>query len=205
MMKRAIILLVPAIVLAAVLLTTQTGQTQTPAPTPPSYKVSAEMAPAPDDCGPLVEPIAIDPMIPHAIGAWPIWVSVSDVDGDPRGALFIPDTHYQTRPDLEGWWSSKIAWFIPNSYTGTVRLQAANLADGSPIYFEFGEHETAAVATLDSAQPGGFVEELTDFAFFPSNIWVSKAGCYRLEAEWDGGRWEQIIAVGYMEQATPRP
>lgn len=205
MMKRAAFTLVPAIVFAALLLRTQTGQTQTPAPTPPPYEVASEMAPAPNDCGPLAEPIAIDPMIPHAIGAWPIWVAVPDLDGDPRGALFFPDTHYQTRSELEGWWMSKIGWFIPASYTGTVTLQAANVEDSSPIYFEFSDHHLTTAATLNAAQPGGFVEELTDYAFFPSNIWVSKAGCYRLQAEWDGGRWEQVIAVGYMEQLTPRP
>jgi hypothetical protein len=205
MKKRAIFLFAPAIVLAALLLRTQTGQTQTPAPTPPPYNVASEMAPAPDDCGPLAQPIAIDPMIPHAVGVWPIWVSVPDFDGNPRGALYVPDTSGLEHPDLEGWWASKIAWFIPISYTGTVTLQAAHVDDGSPIYFEFGDHITAAVATLDAAHPGGFVEELTDYAFFPSHLWVSKAGCYRFQAEWDGGRWEQVLAVGFMEAATPRP
>lgn len=205
MTKRAALLLVPLTALAVLLLTAQTGQTQTPAPTLPPYAVASEMAPAPDDCGPLAQPVAIDPLIPHAIGAWPIWVAVPDLDGDPRGALFFPDTHYQTHPDLDGWWMSKIAWFIPISYTGTVTLQAVNVDDGSPVYFDVSEHSTSAVATLDAAHPGGFVEELTEYVFFPSYLWVSKAGCYRLQAEWDGGRWEQVIAVGFMEQVTPRP
>lgn len=154
----------------------------------------------PSNCGILADSIAIDPLIPRAVGAWPIWISVPNGSDEPaKGILFVPNEHNQKNPDLEGWWSTKVAWFIPLTYTGEVQLQGFNVDDDSPMYFEFDHDGPTTTAIINPEEPGGFVEELEGWAFFPSYAWVSKAGCYRLEAEWDGGMWQQVIAVGNIE------
>ena len=111
----------------------------------------------------------------------------------------MPNEHYITNPQLEGWWATKVASFIPITYEGKVQLQGFNVADNSPMYFEVGGQEATTVAILDPDHPGGSAAGIERWAFFPSYFWVSKTGCYRLEAEWDGGAWQQIIAVGSAE------
>jgi hypothetical protein len=194
MTKRALpgLCLVLALLFAAQV--SQSYATGDPTPLAPDIEVAAEMAAMPTDCGILPDSVSPDPGISNAIGTFPIWVGITD------GALPMPTEHYQDNPQLAGWWSTKLGWLIPKTYTGVVQLQGWNVADDSPIYFEF-DHEAGAVthATLDPDEPGGFVDGLEAWAFFPSYIWVSKAGCYRLHAEWEGGMWEQIIAVGGRE------
>ncbi len=155
------------------------------------------MALVPDDCGILAEPMAIDPLIPHAIGTWPIWVAVPGAGDDSKGMMFVPNEHYQRSPRLEGWWSTKVGWFVSPSYVGEVEVRGYNLADNSPMYFDVSESGTTM--TLNPAEPGGFVTDLDDWAFFPSNVWVSKAGCYQIEAKWEGGLWQQVVAVGSIQ------
>jgi hypothetical protein len=167
-------------------------------PLAPDIEVAPEMELLPTDCGTLAEPIALHSMIPKAIGASPIWTALPNWEGQTKGTLAMPGRHYQENPQLEGWWSIKLAWFVTEAYEGEVELQGFNIADDSPIYFEFNDGPTTS-ATLNPAQPGAFVEELEGWAFFPSYVWVSKAGCYQLQASWDGGLWQQIIAVGGVE------
>lgn len=166
----------------------------------PTVEVATEMEVVPADCGILAEPIAIDPLIPQALGTWPIWVALPNWTDETKGILVVPNEHYHTHHHLEGWWATKVAWFIPLSYTGEVQLRGYNLADHSPIFFDFSSNEPGEVATLNPDQPGGYVTELDQWAFFPSHLWVSKAGCYRIEAAWEGGSWQQVIAVGSVEQ-----
>lgn len=172
---------------------------QTYAVMSPDVEPADEMAFVPDDCGILADTVAIDPMIPNAVGASPIWLSVPDEGEDPKGILYVPNEHNQENPQLEGWWYTKVAWFIPLTYTGEVQISGFNVEDNSPMYFEFDDDGPAEVGTLNPAEPGGFVEELVNWAFFPSYVWISKAGCYQIEAEWDGGAWRQIIAAGNIE------
>jgi hypothetical protein len=156
-----------------------------------TFEVAETMEVAPSNCGILPKPMAIDPQIGEAIGAWPVWLSVSGRDG----VLIFPTTHYQTRDQLPGWWMTKMGWFVSKTYKGKVEIRAFNLADGSPIYFEFADDLTT-VGVLDPDKPGGFVDGITEWAFFPSLEWISKAGCYQIEARWGGGMWQQVVAVG---------
>ncbi len=173
--------------------------TATATPTTPPVEVASEMRPVPANCGILAEAMAIDPMIQKAIGTWPIWIALPNVADETRGILDIPNEHYFTIPQLEGWWTTKVAWFVPNAYTGKVRVQGINIEDNSPLFIESNGDEPSEVAIFDPEHPGGSVAGIPNWAFFPSHIWVSKAGCYRLEAEWEGGMWQQVIAVGSVE------
>jgi len=193
-MKHKLPLLSLIALLLMFLFTAQSSKSQSTDDT--TVEVAAEMEAVPTDCGILAQEMAVDPMI-QGIGAWPIWVALPNEAGDSRGILTMPTKHYQENEQIKGWWSTKVAWFIDPSYTGEVQLQGFNVQDNSPIYFEFDELTT--LATLNSDEPGGFADGLEAWAFFPSYMWVSKAGCYRLQAEWDGGLWQQVIAVGRTE------
>ncbi len=189
--------------LATLTFMTQTGITSSStALTPVSsldVEVAPDMEPVPTNCGIPAEPIAIDPLIPQAVGTWPIWIALPNSTLATTGILIMPNQHYQRNPGLEGWWAAKIAWFVPKSYTGRIYLRGINITDQSPVYFAFNGNDPVSLATLNPDQPGGYVPDLDKWVFFPSHVWVSKAGCYRIEAEWDGGLWQQIIAIGSVK------
>jgi hypothetical protein len=198
-MKIGLLLQSSVLLLMVLLLNIQQPQGQSLVEVTPTsaVEVAPEMEIAPSNCGILAEAMAIDPLIPQAIGAWPIWIALPNVSGETKGILYMPNEHNFTTPQLEGWWVTKVAWFIPESYTGEVHVQGFNVDDHSPMYFEANAPEPTQVATLNPDHPGGFVTDLDNWAFFPSYIWVSKAGCYQIQAQWDGGMWQQVIAVGY--------
>ncbi len=114
-----------------------------------------------------------------------------------QGILSIPNQHIQTDERLPGWWASKMAWFVSQSYQGTVRVRGFNVQDGSPIYINWNGNELLTTAAFDASKSFSYVQGLEGWAFFPSIVWVSKAGCYRIEVEWNSGSWSQIIAAGF--------
>jgi hypothetical protein len=174
------------------------GYSQSPGPaTAGTVEVAAEMAPAPANCGPVPEPLQVDSQIGAAIGAWPIWVGLPARDG--RAVIAYSNQKYNANSTLPGWWSTKVGWFIKKTYHGEVKLYGYNVADHSPIYFDIGPDATTTTPTINPDHPGGFISGMTDWAFFPSLVWISKAGCYTLVAEWDGGTWHQTVPAGYVE------
>ena len=182
--------------LAAMMLTPQTGQSQSADATAlATVEVAPELGSIPANCGQLAEKLVPDPAVGPAIGAWPIWAAVNGGGQEGKAALGMDDLHYIKDEHLPGWWGTKVGWVIRDSYKGEVKVQGYNLADHSPMYFQFrGDPVTTAV--LNPARPGGSAAGLQHWSLFPSYVWVSKAGCYRLQAEWDGGSWQQTIAVG---------
>jgi hypothetical protein len=175
------------------------GQGTTSTSIPATVEVAATMDVVPENCGELPDPIDIDPMIQGVVGMWPLWIAVPNANTEAKAILWMPDFHYHSEEALKGWWSTKVGWFVAKSYTGKVKVTGYNLADHSPIYFEFIDPLTDT-AILDSAKPSGFIKGIDNFAFFPSGVWVSKAGCYIVKAEWDTGLWQQTIAVGTVKQ-----
>lgn len=201
-MKTKFLLYGSLLFVMTLLLDTHQGNSQpaaTATPTTPPVQVASDMGPPPSNCGILPEAISIDPMIPQAVGTWPIWVALPNVTGETRGILNMPNQHYFSLPQLAGWWTTKVAWFIPISYPGKVRVRGVNVADNSPLFIEANSKGPSEVTVFDPDHPGGSAAGIPNWFFFPSHVWVSKAGCYRLEAEWEGGMWQQVIAVGYVE------
>jgi hypothetical protein len=164
--------------------------------TSPTVEVATEMAPAPVNCGSLPELMPVLG-IGDAVGAWPLWTTMPSHNG--RIVLAFPERRNHDNPELPGWWSTKVGWFIKKTYAGEVRLRGFNQSDNSPIYFDIGDNSTTTAPVIDPEYPGGFIDDLEDWAFFPSLLWVSKAGCYTIIAEWSGGMWSQTIPVGYVE------
>lgn len=166
------------------------ANTGTPAPMLVAVEGAPQMDAAPTTCGPLPEAIDFGENVGKLIGAWPLYIGIGN------GVLPMPTSHYYTDDRLPGWWRNKVGWLVKDSYQGMIHLRGGNVDDGSPMVFEFNGNEPVLEAVLNPAHPGGFIDGMVGWAFFPSAVWVSKAGCYRLQVEWDGGRWEQVIAVG---------
>ena len=77
-----------------------------------------------------------------------------------------------------------------------MTISGANLATGTPLYFEvedLADRETAATAVLEPEAggpgTGGWKE-------FPSYVYFDGAGCFELEAEWATGSWRLVFGLG---------
>ncbi len=177
--------------------------TQTPviATSPANVEVASEMAPAPTNCGPTPEPLEVNSDVAAAIGSWPIWGTISSSKDKTKAVLGMPKEHPNTTPRIDGWWAQKVLWFVKVTYKGEVKLYGFNLADKSPIYFSLNNNDLTPTAILNPDKPGAFAGGSDKWAYFPSLMWVSKAGCYVIEAQWDGGMWQQTIAVGYVDES----
>jgi hypothetical protein len=174
------------------------AQSQIAATTVATVQVASTMDAAPVNCGSLPQPFRLSTGLNDVIGAWPMWVGVSAGDLGRESVIDMPKiTYVDPEPALKGWWGTKIGWLVDVTYKGKVSLRGYNVADNSPIYFHVHENEPATpLVILDPTNPGGFIAELKKWAFFPSYIWVSKAGCYTIEATWEGGLWRQVISIG---------
>jgi hypothetical protein len=161
-----------------------------------TVEVAAQMEPLPTNCGIPPKPMTLSPQITSVIGTWPLLVGVPNFPDPRKGALVFPTEHNDTDALLPGWWVTKTGWLVSQTYEGTVKVRGFNIIDHSPIYFNLGRGGLVTTAELDPTKDFSIIEGLTDWSFFPSNIWVSKAGCYRIEAEWNGGSWWQVLAVG---------
>jgi len=171
---------------------------QNPTPiSPANVEVAAQMDAAPTDCGPAPEPLSVSEYYAPVLGTWPIWGTISSGGREPEGIFSIPLERPQGS-QLEGWWAQKVLWLVKTNYDGEVVLTGTNRSDDSPMYFTFGDSRPSLKATFNPLSPGAYAEGSDQFANFPSLVWVSKAGCYEIEAQWDGGLWRQIVAVGYI-------
>ncbi len=161
-----------------------------------TVEVAAPMEPPPTNCGILAEPLELSHPTGSFIGTWPMLIAIPNSSDQHQGIMNIPNEHLQTDERLPGWWGTKVAWFVSESYQGAVKVRVVNVQDGSPMYIQWNGNNMVTTAEFDPKESFSQVEGSQGWAFFPSFVWVSKAGCYRFEAEWDGGAWRQIVAVG---------
>jgi len=187
-----------SLVSTALLASTRAAQSQTVPTEQATVEVAAEMEAAPTDCAPAPEPFPISEHYGPVLGTWPVWGTIVYTSGERTGVLAIANE----RPDtdtLPGWWPQKVLWLVKTNYEGEVQLHGYNVADDSPMYFSLNANAPITAVTLNPKIPGAFAAGSEQFANFPSYVWVSKAGCYLIEAQWDGGLWRQTIAVGLVE------
>jgi hypothetical protein len=161
-------------------------------------EVAAQMDLVPTNCGILAAPIQLNAQQGYFIGSWPILIGIPNYPNRYKGVMGFPNEHLHSDNRLPGWWATKMAWFVSESYVGVVKVRGFNIKDNSPIYINWKGDNPVTTAEFDPSKTISYVDGMTGWAFFPSHVWVSKAGCYRLEAEWDGGAWHQIVAVGYI-------
>jgi hypothetical protein len=165
-----------------------------------TVEVAAQMDIAPTDCGPTPEPVVVSEHFAPVLGTWPIWGTISSGTADRKGILSIPVENNNSGL-LAGWWAHKVLWLVKTNYDGEVHITGFNIADDSPMYFSLEGNTPTIIAVLNPETPGAYAAGSDQFANFPSFVWVSKAGCYLIEARWNGGLWRQTIAVGLVRES----
>jgi hypothetical protein len=201
-MTRNAVLFLSALLLAFVLLVNEQAvqsQSAVAATVVATVEVAARMEPPPTTCGPSPEPLEVSKHYAPVLGSRPIWGTIG-YGRDERKGVLVMSKEPAKSSRLPGWWVQKVLWLVKTNYKGEVKLRGYNLADNSPMYFSIGGDIPIAVAALNPEKPEAYAAGSDQFANFPSLVWVSKAGCYVIEAQWEGGLWRQTVAVGYVEE-----
>lgn len=119
---------------------------------------------------------------------------------DRHGTLFIPVDPRNYKPGLG--WGIKRVWFVKHGFSTYVVLRGSRLHGGPPLHFAADDSYTRlqAKGTLLRLDVHGYLQvnsaHVLDLDGFHSAIYASAAGCYALEAQWPGGKWRLIFAVG---------
>jgi hypothetical protein len=98
-------------------------------------------------------------------------------------------------------WGNKLSWLVSRAYHGEVTFSGHSLDDGLPLY-PVARYPVAAKSTLMRLVVDPNAADVTqaypdsNWAMFVGGITVPHAGCYQLDAQWQGGAWQIIFAAG---------
>ncbi len=156
---------------------------------PPAVEVP--LGQLPNTCPRGPEPMSVTGRYGPGIGGYPLWVAGF---APPYASL----VWLGAGEPMKYGWPFKVGWVAKRTYTGTVRIRGADLANGQPLWFNINQ--------VDSISPilnlsGATTLQFDGWTDFPSYVYIPRAGCYSLEAEWEGGMWRVSFAAGYLDEA----
>jgi hypothetical protein len=147
--------------------------------------VETSIGDLPTHCVSGPEPMTVFNQVAPVIGSYPAWATMNG----PKAQLIY--TGDDTSPTEYGW-ELKFLWIMRNTYTDTVTVSGRNLETDQPIYFQLNNQTTPTeTLLLKIADNNAFT-----FADFPGSIFIPTAGCYILEAKWEGGYWGANFSAG---------
>jgi hypothetical protein len=125
-------------------------------------------------------------------GSSPVWAGFYAAFDSARQIYRIE----RDAPRTEYGWRVKVLWVVSPGLKLHARVQGRDLATGTELWFEIGEEGSEApFGVLDPAHPG--VPPTSDgYKEFPSYMYVPRAGCYAISAEWTDGGWRLIVGLG---------
>jgi hypothetical protein len=209
--RRRGILVVMTLILAVILLLLATQDTRyqqsaMPVLTPGSGATQSQLvrmstpsptaAPAPTRC-PL--PTASQPRLGKSIyygtvayGVPPIWML--GLQSQPQGRVVHFATFFPRVVYTEHGWRWRILLVSAPGFLGQIRLSGEHIAGGSStaLLLDAGAGLTSLLV-LNPHDPS-----TTDlgWAQWPIYVYLPGSGCYSLDAQWPGGRWQISFAAG---------
>lgn len=94
-------------------------------------------------------------------------------------------------------WAYKTLFISSVSFKGRVTLRGGSLSGGPPLYFSDRAQRTPArTLTLNPQHPLAYSGADRSWSYFPAGVYVSKPGCYYLEAHWPHGQWKTTFIAG---------
>jgi hypothetical protein len=151
----------------------------------------AALGPVPTNCPTNPPPTTIDRFFGTASGMRPVWV----IGFSPGLSLRMgPSSAIAHGP--HGWYD-KVAWIVAPNYRQHITLRGSAMAGGTPLWFQIGGQPPSTRPVLDPRYPEASApNEPAGWAAFPSYIFIPRAGCYVVEADWPGGMWRLAFAAG---------
>ena len=164
------------------------------ASTPPAVMPFAELDATPAACTQNTLTQTFDaPSLPAGVGGAPLWVTGFS---GPRAVL----NHLVRAHPPELGWYQQIQLVGATNFSGPITLQGGIVGSIYPLWFGFDSHERHLIVRYQF-NPGdsNLSNHTTDdqpWNIRPINLYIPQAGCYYLQATWDGGGWIAFFAAG---------
>lgn len=172
-------------------LTTTVNVTPIPSPSLPPTPTPPPLGPVPKNCSPGPTPQPLFSNLGPVLGGGRVWFN--GIDGPHAVIRFSPSYGYT----FPYGWTRKLLWEVGPDYTGTVTLTGENLMTHQSLWFQIGEQAPTHSPVLDPKYPGHPASTIgPGWAEWGSYLFVPTAGCYVLEASWQGGHWQIYFAAG---------
>lgn len=162
--------------------------------TPPAVMPFATLDSAPQACLQHTLTQNFDaPSLPDGVGGVPLWVTGF------TGPLAILNHLVRAQPPELGWYQ-QIQLVGATNFSGAIQLQGGIADNIYPLWFGFDPHERHPIVNYQF-NPGdsSISNHTTDdqqWNIRPINLYIPQAGCYFLQATWDGGSWIVYFAAG---------
>lgn len=164
------------------------------ASTPPVVMPFAELDATPAACPQNTLTQNFDaPSLPAGVGGTPLWVTGFT---GPRAVL----NHLVRAHPPELGWYQQIQLVGATNFSGAIKLQGGIAGSIYPLWFGFDPHEKDLIVNYQY-NPGdsSISNHATDdqqWNIRSINVYIPQAGCYYLQATWDGGGWIVFFAAG---------
>jgi len=93
-------------------------------------------------------------------------------------------------------WAHKFLYAIGPAYLKKVTFHGVNLQDGTPLWLGADSVPEDTTSLILDPQDPQIVNRLGGYVEFPGALDIPKAGCYSLQANWEGGSWRVVFAAG---------
>lgn len=170
--------------------------TPTPSPFPTPTLVAPPLGPIPTNCAPSPTgpPVGGGGGLIYAAGSGPVWVN--GFDGQTAIISVARDT---TGPYSEYGWPVRIALALKHPFEQAVTLRGSDLRTGAALWFTLTNAgpKTGLVVPLITVDPQQSFDSIDSTSYWWNGMmYLPGAGCYTLQASWQGGGWQITFAAG---------
>jgi hypothetical protein len=166
-------------------------------PGPYSTPPSGTLEPVPGSCpvAPGIGTAVLGEMTYYAgpaFGTSPIWMLGLGSDATRHVVHFVES--YPPLPYTSNGWRWRILLVSAPGYTKSLTLYGDETSGGkdAALYMDVGSG-LAAKLSLNASQP---IMRGVAWAEWPIYVYLPRAGCYQLVAQWQGGSWSIYFAAG---------
>ena len=133
------------------------------------------------------------PTFQPGVGGAPLWVTGF------TGSRAVLNHLARAHPPELGWYQ-QIQLVGATNFPGAITLQGGIAGRTFPMWFGFDLHEKHLIDyyqfnPVDSSVSNHTTDD-QQWNIRPINLYISQAGCYYLQASWDGGSWMVYFAAG---------
>ncbi|HLX59581.1 MAG TPA: hypothetical protein VKR83_21385 [Ktedonobacteraceae bacterium] len=161
---------------------------------PPVVPQSATLDAAPQSCLQYTLTQNFDsPSFPAGVGGEPMWVTGFN------GSHATLNHLTRAQPSQLGWYQ-QIQLVGETNFNGTITLHGGIAGSLVPLWFGYYAGggrliRTVQVNPIDTSISNHTTDD-QQWGIFPINLYIARAGCYYLQATWEGGNWIVYFAAG---------
>jgi len=145
----------------------------------------------------------LTPLDPPGVGGGPLWITGF---AGPTAALIdlqpVPRELVQSRRDPFGWYTT-ITLFVQKGFANPILLTGGEQPTARPLAFGdpnnvqsiTNQNYLAYLNLINPSSKEGYVNN-GQWEIRALNVFIRSAGCYFLQANWNGGMWIIYFAVG---------